>query len=79
MTVERGVITAHEEMRVTAVWTVVLGFAADPLARWSWPDATLYLKSMPQYVAACGGRAFEHGTAYVTDEIRAAALWLPPA
>ncbi|PPQ15060.1 GNAT family N-acetyltransferase [Bradyrhizobium sp. AC87j1] len=78
MTVETGIKAAHAEMRLTTVWTVVLGFAADPVARWSWPDATQYLRSMPQYVTACGGRAFEHGTAYVTDGIRAAALWLPP-
>jgi ribosomal protein S18 acetylase RimI-like enzyme len=33
---------------------------------------------MPQFVEAFGGRAFEHGTAYITEGARAAALWLPP-
>ena len=33
---------------------------------------------MPQFVKAFGGRAFEHGTAYITEGARAAALWLPP-
>ncbi|MEH2543085.1 GNAT superfamily N-acetyltransferase [Bradyrhizobium sp. AZCC 1699] len=29
-------------------------------------------------VNAFGGGAFEHGTAYITEGARAAALWLPP-
>jgi ribosomal protein S18 acetylase RimI-like enzyme len=33
---------------------------------------------MPQFAMAFGGRAFEHGTAYITDGAHAAALWLPP-
>jgi ribosomal protein S18 acetylase RimI-like enzyme len=33
---------------------------------------------MPRFVKAFGGRAFEHGTAYITEGVRAAALWLPP-
>jgi ribosomal protein S18 acetylase RimI-like enzyme len=37
-----------------------------------------YLRIMPQFVNAFGGRAFEHGTAYITEGARAAALWLPP-
>jgi ribosomal protein S18 acetylase RimI-like enzyme len=65
-------------MEASAVNTVVLGFAADPMARWVWPDPTIYLRIMPQFVRAFGGRAFEHGTAYVTEGARAAALWLPP-
>ncbi|WFU60025.1 GNAT family N-acetyltransferase [Bradyrhizobium pachyrhizi] len=65
-------------MRASTVWTLVLGFAADPLMRWSWPAPRQYLRNMPQYINACGGRAFEHGTAYVAEGIRAAALWLPP-
>jgi ribosomal protein S18 acetylase RimI-like enzyme len=56
----------------------VLGFAADPMARWVWPDSSEYLRIMPQFVKAFGGRAFEHGTAYITEGARAAALWLPP-
>ncbi|MEY9460388.1 MULTISPECIES: hypothetical protein [Bradyrhizobium] len=30
MTVETDINTARAEMRLTIVWTVVLGFAADP-------------------------------------------------
>ena len=56
----------------------MLGFAADPMARWVWPDSSQYLRIMPQFVKAFGGRAFENGTAYITEGARAAALWLPP-
>lgn len=66
MTAETDIKSAHAKMQATTVWTLVLGFAADPLARWSWPAPDQYLTSMPQFVEACGGRAFEHGTAYVT-------------
>ncbi len=78
MTREPGVTSANASIRARIVWTIVLGFAADPLMRWSWPDPGQYLGSMTQFIKACGGRAFEHGTAYVTGETRAAALWLPP-
>ncbi|WP_425364287.1 GNAT family N-acetyltransferase [Bradyrhizobium barranii] len=78
MTAEPGVTSANASMRARTVWTIVLGFAADPLMRWTWPDPGQYVSSMTQFIKACGGRAFEHGTAYVAGESRAAALWLPP-
>ncbi|MCA1393317.1 GNAT family N-acetyltransferase [Bradyrhizobium sp. IC3123] len=78
MTEESDIRSANANIRASTVWTIVLGFAADPLMRWSWPDPGQYLRSMPQFIDACGGRAFAHGTAYVAGEIRGAALWLPP-
>jgi GNAT superfamily N-acetyltransferase len=65
-------------MQASAISTIVLGFAADPMVRWTWPDSSEYLRVMPRFVKAFGGRAFEHGTAYITEGARAAALWLPP-
>lgn len=76
--VKREVVSAGEDIRASAISTIVLGFAADPMARWAWPDSSVYLRMMPQFVMAFGGRAFEHGTAYITERARAAALWLPP-
>ena len=70
--------SADANVRADAISTIVLGFAADPMARWAWPDPSEYLRIMPRFVNAFGGRAFEHGTAYVTQGARAAALWLPP-
>jgi ribosomal protein S18 acetylase RimI-like enzyme len=72
------VISAGEDNRASAISTIVLGFAADPMTRFAWPDPSVYLRTMPRMVNAFGGRAFEHGTAYITEGGRAAALWLPP-
>lgn len=70
--------SAHPDVRATVISTIVLGFAADPMTRWVWPDASEYLRSMPRFVSAFGGRAFAHGTADMIEGGRAAALWLPP-
>jgi ribosomal protein S18 acetylase RimI-like enzyme len=61
-----------------AVQTIILAFAADPMARWTWPDAQQYLAAMPRMVRAFGGRAFARGSAYATAGYAGAALWLPP-
>ena len=61
-----------------AVDTIVLAFAADPVARWCWPESHRYLANMPAFVRAFAGRAFPHGGAYCTDDRTGAALWLPP-
>jgi GNAT superfamily N-acetyltransferase len=70
--------SAGANNRASAISTIVLGFAADPMARWVWSDSSEYLRIMPRFVNAFGGRAFEHGTAYITEGGRAVALWLPP-
>jgi ribosomal protein S18 acetylase RimI-like enzyme len=57
--------------------TLLLGFSADPLVRWFWPDATRYLGAGPMFDAFAGG-AVTAGSAYVTDGFEGAALWLPP-
>ena len=61
-----------------AIPTVVLAFAADPVARWTWPDSYQFLSSMPVLARAFGGRAFEHGSAHATEGYAGVALWLPP-
>ena len=63
---------------VPAIDTVVLAFAGDPIARWSWPHSHQYLTSMPSLVRAFGGNAFSHSGAYCTDDYTGVALWLPP-
>jgi ribosomal protein S18 acetylase RimI-like enzyme len=69
-------IAAGDE--AAAIETVVLAFAADPVARWTWPHSHQYLAGMPRLVRAFAGNAFIHGGAYCTDEYAGAALWLPP-
>jgi ribosomal protein S18 acetylase RimI-like enzyme len=70
--------SADASLQASAISTIVLGFAADPMTRWVWPDASDYLRMMPRFAKAFGGRAFEHGTADITEGACAAALWLPP-
>jgi GNAT superfamily N-acetyltransferase len=70
--------SADANTQASVISTIVLGFAADPMTRWVWPDSSEYLRMMPRFVKAFGGRAFEYGTAYITEGVRAAALWLPP-
>jgi ribosomal protein S18 acetylase RimI-like enzyme len=69
-------MTAADE--AAAVDTIVLAFAADPIARWSWPDAHQYIEGMPALTRAFGGRAFHHEGAHCTDRYSGAALWLAP-
>jgi len=66
----------NEADEAAAIDTIVLAFAADPVARWTWPKAQGYLAAMPQLARAFGGNAFAHGSAICTDA--GAALWLPP-
>jgi ribosomal protein S18 acetylase RimI-like enzyme len=66
----------NEANEAAAIDTIVLAFAADPVARWTWPGAHDYLAAMPRLVRAFGGNAFAHGSAICTDA--GAALWLPP-
>jgi ribosomal protein S18 acetylase RimI-like enzyme len=62
----------------SAIDTIVLAFAADPVARWCWPDARQYLEAMPEFARAFGGRAFANHAAHCTEDCTGAALWLPP-
>ena len=69
---------ATEEDRKQAINTIVLGFSADPLCRWMWPESHVYVDAMTRTAGAFGGNAFSAGTALIADESKAAALWLPP-
>ena len=64
--------------QTAATQTIVLAFAADPMARWTWPEAGTYLEAMPRMVRAFAGEAFTLGTAWATGDCAATAMWLPP-
>lgn len=70
--------TADNSERDVVIATVTLGFSADPVARWVWPDAATYLAAMPRFVHAFGGRGFDHDSVYRSECGHAAAMWLPP-
>ncbi len=71
----RVMAPAEEDL---AVETVMLAFAADPMARWTWPHAHQYLAAMPRMIRAFGSSAFSNGSAFCTDSYAGTALWLPP-
>ncbi len=58
--------------------TLVLGFAADPVMRWLFPEPKDYLAAFPDILRLFGGGAFGHGGAYHNSDNTCAALWLPP-
>ena len=64
--------------RARLLHTLVLGFSADPVARWASPDASTYMDRRHEFFGAFGGAAFEHGPAFVADDGAAVATWLPP-
>ncbi|MPZ50915.1 MAG: GNAT family N-acetyltransferase [Dehalococcoidia bacterium] len=61
-----------------AVATLTLAFNTDPIVRWVSPDQGQYESLFPRIARLFGGRAFDHSTAYGTDDLAAVALWLPP-
>lgn len=71
-------LPAAESEAAKAIPMLTLAFSADPGIRWMYPDAERYSKHFPDFARAYGSRAFEHATAYLADEAKAAALWLPP-
>ena len=61
-----------------AIDSIVLGFSADPILRWLYPEPQKYLTNFPTIVQLYGGGAFEHSSAYQIQNYAGAALWLPP-
>ncbi|GGD40937.1 GNAT family N-acetyltransferase [Pseudoxanthomonas indica] len=61
-----------------AIAVIVAAFIQDPPARFAWPSPHDYLSTMPLATREFAGSSFTHGTAYVSADVRGAALWLPP-
>ncbi|MEM1163542.1 MAG: N-acetyltransferase [Pseudomonadota bacterium] len=57
---------------------LTLGFSSDPIMRWIYPDPGTYLTAFPQVLRLFGGAAFTGDTAFLSDDHRAAAMWLAP-
>lgn len=78
MKIGTDIRTASPSDRDTVIETITLGFASDPVARWIWPEADVYLRVMPTFARAFGGRALDQYTADVESGYKAASLWLSP-
>ena len=74
---EDTVRIASPDERQALADTLVLAFIEDPINRWLFPDPAVYLEAFPEFVRSYGGKAFDHESAYVTDNLAATALWLP--
>jgi ribosomal protein S18 acetylase RimI-like enzyme len=70
--------TVTPDDSIPAIGTIVLAFAADPMARWSWPQSHQYLSAMPRFAQALGGKGFAQGGAHATEGYIGVGLWLPP-
>ena len=57
---------------------MTMAFSADPVARWAWPDPLQFLRVMVPLVDLFGGKAFDHGSAYVIGDYVGVVQWLPP-
>lgn len=75
---EHAVHAATSAREQAVVDVLTLAFAQDPMARWTFPVAHLYLKVWPEMVRAFGARALLNRSADVLEDDGGAALWLPP-
>ena len=73
-----AVHTASGPVEASVIATIVAAFAADPVARWMYPEPGQYLSHFPEFVRAFAGRAFDHNSAHHLAGFEGAALWLPP-
>lgn len=73
-----SIITASALDRDQSMATLVTAFTADPVIRWLFPDAHRFLSYFPQFNNYFAGSAFDHNSAYRSDDFGATALWLPP-
>ena len=68
--------TKEEKSRVMN--TLLLGLCMDPIIRWYFPEPHAFVRDAPKLLDLISGKAFEHNTAYHTDNFTCCALWLPP-
>ena len=75
---EPTVSQAFSDNRALLVDVITRAFAADPPSRWLYPNDRDYWRYFPRFVEAFGGSAIDYGTAEISADGGAAALWLPP-
>ena len=71
-------VPAHSADYDRSIASLVAAFIADPFIRWMFPDSKQYFDNFPLVLKYFAGGAFEHSSAYRSDDFKAAALWLPP-
>jgi GNAT superfamily N-acetyltransferase len=63
--------------RPAMVDTLLLAFSTDPCVRYIFPKPHEFMAGWPVFVMGMGGPGIDRGTAFVTEDGAAAALWLP--
>ena len=61
-----------------AIATLVLAFAADPVARWMYRSQDQYLLHIPRLFRALGAGSFEAGAVHRSPNGAGVAIWFPP-
>jgi GNAT superfamily N-acetyltransferase len=78
MIVSPTIIAAESRYAERIFGVLTVAFAADPAARWLFPEAEQFLRHFPAFARALGGAALTHGTAFTTRDYAAVTLWLAP-
>jgi ribosomal protein S18 acetylase RimI-like enzyme len=73
-----AITAATRAQQDPVIGVITLAFTADPVARWLYADPGQYLVHAPAFMAAFGGGALDHGSAFCVEGYLGAALWLPP-
>ena len=69
---------ATSQERDWVLSTIEVAFINDPVMRFCWPRAKEYLTGIRHVANAMGGKAFDHGSAYLAPGFSGVALWVPP-
>ena len=69
-------ISVAETDKVLATLTVA--FAADPMVRWMYPEADVYLHVYPKFLKAFCGSGIVDGTAFRDESFGGACIWMSP-
>lgn len=73
-----GVRSAEEPNAASLFNILTRAFIADPVARWFFPEPERYRTAFPTMARLFCGDAIHHRTAFVTEDLAAAALWHDP-
>ena len=57
---------------------MTLAHSSDPFVRWCLADPHQFISMFMPFVGLYGGKAFDHGSAYIVGGFEGVALWLPP-
>jgi len=72
-----AVSRATQDNLAAVLETLTLAFGSDPVVRWVYPEDAPFRHYFPRFAKAFGGKSLALGTAFVSEEITGAALWLP--